>query len=152
MAPDFWSMGCTMGRVEVALVLSMARAANGCAQATLRYARSMGHQALAPLDGAYQLDRPGLEPSADEAYRAYLRELAGAVRISGIGFFEALEQLRLAGGVSRPKAAELSPAAGTPESFRAVDAGPEIAPPGERAGRARQSGTKGAASKDFLLY
>lgn len=152
MAPDFWSMGCALARAEVALLLSMARAGSGCAQVTLRYGRSVGSQALGSLDGAYQLDRPGLDASAIERYRAYLREIAGVIRGSGIEFFELLEQLRLASAVSRPTGAEISPGVSSAESFRAADAEAETARLGERGGHARRPGVKGAASKDFLLY
>ncbi len=104
----------------------------------------MGSKALGPLDGAYRLDQPGLDPSAIEGYGALLRELAGVVRVSGIEFFEILEQLRLAGRGSKPTAVEIPPSIGDGEA--------QTARLGESAGRPRQPGVKGAASKDFLLY
>ena len=137
MASDFWSMGCTLARAEMALVLSMTRAANGCAQATMRYGRSVGKQTLGSPE-TNQLDQLGLDPSSLDAYCAYLRELAGIARVSALTFVEVLERMQLAAGGPRPP--------GRPEGFRAGVG------EAERAGRARRYPSRGAAAKDFLLY
>jgi hypothetical protein len=137
MAPDFWSMGCTLARAEIALVLSMARAADGCAQATMRYGRSVGKQALGSPE-TNQLDQLGLDPSSLDAYCAYLREVAGVARVSALTFVELLERMQSAAGGPRP--------VGRPEGFRAGAGEPE------RAGRVRRYPPRGAAAKDFLLY
>jgi hypothetical protein len=138
-------MGCTLVRAEVALLLSMARAANGCAQATLRYGRSVGSDAFGSPGRAYQLDQPGLEQSALDGYCAYLRELAGVARVSAITFVEELESLRRAAKGPRPEAVEISQAP-------VVSADVEAVRLRERADPARRSAPKGAASKEFLLY
>jgi hypothetical protein len=104
-------MGCTLARAEVALVLSMARAADGYMQATLRYGRSAANEVLTSRDGAKRPDRSRLDPADFDSYRAYVRELAGIARVSAMTFVEVLEQLRRApGGPSerptrRPKGA-----------------------------------------------
>jgi hypothetical protein len=139
MAPDFWSIGCTLARTEVALLLSMAQAANGCAQATVRYGRGAGRQALGLPGRANQTDQSGIDTSALEGYCAYLRELAGVAQVSAMTFVEALEVLQ-------------GPVVSKPEGFRAGVAEAEAAQVRERAGRTRRPARKGAASREFLLY
>ena len=139
MAPDFWSIGCTLARAEVALLLSMSQAASGCAQATVRYGRGAGGQALGLPGRANQTDQSGLDTSALEAYCAYLRELAGVAQVSALSFVETLEVLQ-------------GPVVGKPERFRSGVAEAGAARLRERAGRTRRPAPKGAASRDFLLY
>ena len=142
MAPDFWSIGCTLARAEVALLLSMAQAANGCAQATVRYGRGLGRQASRLPGSANQTYQLGLDTFGHDGYCAYLRELAGIARVSGMTFVETLESLRRAQG----------PVVSTPEGFRAGVAEAEAAQLRKRAERTRRPDAKGAASRDFLLY
>jgi hypothetical protein len=90
-------MGCALARVQVAFVSSMTRAANGYAQATMRYGRNVGRQAIG-LPDTYQLHQSGLDPSSLDGYCAYLRELAGVTRISAMTFVDVLGRLRVATG------------------------------------------------------
>jgi hypothetical protein len=131
-------MGCTLARVEIALVLSMARAATGCVQAATRYGTSVGKQALGSPE-TDRLDQLGLDPSSLDEYCTYLRELAGVARVSALTFVETLERLQAAAGGPRPvgKADGSRPGAGEA---------------GARAGRVRRYPPRGAAAKDFLLY
>jgi hypothetical protein len=85
-------MARTLARVEVALVLSMARAANGYAQASMRYARSVGERTLGCAH-PYRLDRSHLDQFSLDGYRAYLREIAAITRGSAITFVDLLERL-----------------------------------------------------------
>jgi len=154
MGPDFWSMGCALARAEVALVLSMARAANECAQATVRYGSSVATQALWSPRTAIPLDQSRPDPSAQEAHCAYLREIAGIARVSAMIFIETLEGLRPAARAPRPEALEIYRA---PAVIKAEELRRGVAEAGamhlrEGAGRTRRSAAKGAASKDFLLY
>src|SRR5262245_17469504 len=112
MAPDYWSMGSTLARAEIAVVLSMARAASGYAQATLRFGGGIGRRVLGLLDRANRSGQSGLDPPPFEGCRAYLRELGGVTRVSAITFVEVLEGSRPGRQWPKPQAVE-SPQAPT---------------------------------------
>lgn len=131
-------MGCTLARAEIALVVSMARAANGCAQATMRYGQSVGKQALGSPE-MYRLDQLGLDPSSLDGYCGYLRELAGVARVSALTFVEVLGRLQVAAGGPSP--------VGKPDGLRAG-----VGEGDARERRTRRYPPRGAAAKDFLLY
>ena len=164
MDPDFRSMMAALGRAEVALFLSMARAADGYLKATLRYSRSVAGAALGSVDKANQSGLSGSDRSDLDAYRAYLRELAGVTRVSTIAFIETLERLRHTVGGPVVQAPETTHDGSAPKPRRPVirelkelrDEDVEQAETvslRERPGRpARGSPRKGAASKNFLLY
>jgi hypothetical protein len=160
MDRELQGMIASIGKVEVALVLAMAGAAEHWLEVVQRRCVNTTGSERKSAEKPDDPDREGVkrfEQDAARLYCSYLRDLASVARVCAFSFLSTFEQLRDRGRVAEPLAGEDRPIGlSFLSTFEQLRDGGRVAEPLAREDRPigfrRGFRRKGPGSKHFMHY